>query len=520
MKENEEHLSGADLEALAANQPPSSDNAAGHLAACTRCHDALSAMRAENRLFASEFAQENDSMELAVDRTGQTSRPLSHVNNPFVMYTIAASIMLACALALIWNGKRQPDEADPKTAAQQKEPPAPPEVANKARAAELPETTKADGDAPKTEAPKDGEAVYEGKTAKQWLAELDNENNAGQVSEKAQKPRHALLQLGKDAFPAIFNQLRNPNATNLDFIRVQILGGMTLDKTDLALITPLLKDEHFAVRRGAVELLGSLADAKPELRATAQAALAEALKDRDKAVVEAARDVQSRLEALAISTKTEELIATAKAALQAKDFDKAAKSVDEAERIMGNNARIAELRAMIDAEKAKLKKTEILALVNSASDLAKSGRLDEAYNFTTNALKVVPDDPAAQKLLAEIKAKLTTEQKVKADAEQRAKVAAERQAKLAELQRAVKVATDEYNVAVNDPFGKADVDSAKKKLDAAKAALGGAQKPVTRIGEPDIDDGGSQAPAPPPVNGAKTAPQGKKRSVGEGTVDD
>src|SRR4051794_18546932 len=116
MNKTDEHLSGEELEALAAGQPAGSPNAAGHLAACTRCHDALSAVRAENRLFAAELSQENSAMELVLDRPARAA----HAFRPFAMYAVAASIMLACALALIWGGQRKDDK--PEIAEQRKDP--------------------------------------------------------------------------------------------------------------------------------------------------------------------------------------------------------------------------------------------------------------------------------------------------------------------------------------------------------------------------------------------------------------
>src|SRR6202022_3952653 len=110
-----------------------------------------------------------------------------------------------------------------------------------------------------------------------------------------------------------------------------------------------LKDDQYEVRRGAVDLLGLLAKQQPDIADAVQTALKQTLKDRDKAVVEAARNVNSQLDALANGAKTDELITKAKAALQAKDLGMAAKLLDEAGKlgVYENNDKIAKLRAII-----------------------------------------------------------------------------------------------------------------------------------------------------------------------------
>jgi hypothetical protein len=436
MNKTDEHLSGEELEALAAGQPSGSPNAAGHLAACTRCHDALSAVRAENRLFAAELSQENSAMELALDRPARAT----HALKPFVMYLIAASIMLACALALIWSGRRKDDSQEVAHQKPELKTPVKPTDTVAKKTDERAENIKEDAAPKPNEKPKSNEeAVYEGKTARQWAAQF----KAGSGDQKA---AHALSELGREALPVVLELLRDPGGSadvensrtkNEELVR-DILKNIQLEKGDLTQFVALLKDEKFEVRRGAVELLGLVAKQQPEQSEACQAALKQALNDRDKAVVEAARNELKKFAAMS-NEKLEALLASVRNSIADRDF-------------------------------------------HSATELIQEGR------------KLRPDDQRLDMLLASIDKLQADEQAAVDMARRKAEVERQRsaaqQANLARLKNEMDKATANYNAALKrNPVDQQEVDAAKQKLDTVTAEwrkLSGNQK--ARVGEGDLDN--------------------------------
>ena len=712
MNDADTHLSGPDLEALAAGQTPGATNAAGHLANCKRCADAVAAMRAENQLFAAELTQEKDMTSAAISLR---SRQAAQSYKPFVMYVVAASIMLACALALIWNSKTSRENADPKAVAEQQKdtPPVvkeddkpedvkdslydgktveqwlailkknpqdfaaqtavskfdskalpkllhflsqpenrksdaagvlnflinidetgiallkarlnddageirkaaalllasafrndqkrlaeiqplvaaalsdgqkevfgihvflengqpryrfhevavsaselatklailaranndklsirvsydgdvswkdvmrvssacgnakiadceivpryvkkstvtddatditvPPDVLTKAdvtadkKVDPLKGVIGGDGEAPppvltKPEAPRNGEAVYEGKTAKQWAEQL----RAGAGDTKA---AHALAEIGRDALPAVLELLRNPGGSNAvadskaqnEALVRETLKKMQLEKGDLTQFVAMLKDEQFEVRRGSVELLGTLAD-QQGLSAEIVAALNQALKDRDKAVVEAARNQLAR-----VSEKNQpsDFFRKAKQALGQGDFDRAidlanlAARLEEGEQDSDLAKAMENIKEMAMAEKKKAAEDRDKAVVEAArNQLAKVSTLDElnamakkhfdaAAAAQDEAAKFTLDHPANRsKAEAELIA-------AKKKAEEDRQLVEARQAKIRDLQKALDLATAELNAAQQNGDQK-EIDIAKARLEKLSADL-------------------------------------------------
>jgi hypothetical protein len=283
MSEPIKHLSGAVFEAIAAGEAATTD-AAEHLKTCAHCRAELNAMTNENALFAAELGPAR-SEESAMTSAANTAKVVSQSHKPLAFYAVAASIMLVSALALIYFSKQT---RDTRNAAVKLPTPAPgpqqqtPAEENKDEKSEKPEHPK----------PKEGEAVYEGKTAAEWLQKM-NQSAANGSSPEAY---HALLELGIEALPQIIELSRMEDKARYG---QELLIGIRVEKGDLPRLKELLTSTDFATRRAGISLLARLCNEKaPELSDAVRNAITPALSDRDKAVVEAANKALDSLNSL------------------------------------------------------------------------------------------------------------------------------------------------------------------------------------------------------------------------------
>ena len=298
------HLSGPVLEAIATGEAPESADRV-HLEGCAACRKLLDAVRDENRVFSAELSVASF-QESSMTAATNVSRIAAQSHKPLLIYAAAASIMIVAALGLIAL-RATPNANAPKPAN---------DVSLSAAAAhkDVHDTPKADDKAdnpkPKPEQPPaNGEVLYEGKTAIQWLDLLDTSNplDAG----AREKMLHALKEIGRDGLPQILQKLRSSVQPDTIYL---VLRQIDVAREDLPQFMELLKDSNFAVRKAGVQLLKNLGESQPGLTKDIQAALTQALNDRDKAVAEAARD------ALQTLTTTDKSVKNAYAALQINDF--------------------------------------------------------------------------------------------------------------------------------------------------------------------------------------------------------
>ncbi|MCZ7643837.1 MAG: HEAT repeat domain-containing protein [Planctomycetota bacterium] len=186
-------------------------------------------------------------------------------------------------------------------------PPPPPPPPQPSRKPELPADRMGDGSGergPKDDRMGGEEPTYEGLTAEAWVKALIQA--LGRNEQMAiGKARHALVAIGPDAMAPLFSQLglehrEKPKADppipifgQGDAQAQRVRQGLTetLESIkpragDLPRLKALIQHQDFAVRRAVVKMLGTLAEKDDGARA----ALESALKDRDRAVVEAAEE--------------------------------------------------------------------------------------------------------------------------------------------------------------------------------------------------------------------------------------
>ncbi|GMV82955.1 MAG: hypothetical protein AMXMBFR7_41390 [Planctomycetota bacterium] len=368
---NATHLSGAQLEALAAGEPRTQFEV--HLAACSSCREELEALVRENAWFRDELAHAAAGRSAARQEAPRASN--------WGLYGIAAAVVLAATLSFValLNARSEPEgetaqalpaaKAAPEApavfalggegeGAEAVKPPAPPDPApvtppepaklppgadfhvratrlldqaqealarkDWAAAAELlKEAEKFEPD-PKNatlsylqEQLRRGPAMYEGRTAGEWFKEL--------LADGASKPaRAALAKLGSETLAVVAPALNEGDGASRKLAE-EVLATLELREADLPRAAELLLHPHFGVRRTTVRLLGKLAPTSPE----ALRLLRGALDDRDRAVSEAAEEAlaegtqadRDRFQALL--ARCEEALATGKAneaVMQAKDL--------------------------------------------------------------------------------------------------------------------------------------------------------------------------------------------------------
>lgn len=352
---NATHLSGAQLEALAAGESRTRFEA--HLAECSSCREELEALVRENAWFRDELAHAAAGRSAARLEAPRASN--------WGLYGIAAAVVLAATLSFValLNARAEPegmtaqalpaDEAAPEApvafapagegeGAEAVKPPAPPDPApvtppepaqapqvaerhdqsarllDQAKAAMAREdwaaavdllkaTEQLEPDRPgvkalraaaderyaEAKARMQAEAVRRGPAMYEGrtAAEWFKELQADGTSQPA---RTALAKLGSETLAVVAPALNEGDVASRKAAE-EVLATLELREADLPRAAELLLHPHFGIRRTTVRLLGKLAPKSPE----AMRLLRGALDDRDRAVSEAAE------EALAASTQAD-----------------------------------------------------------------------------------------------------------------------------------------------------------------------------------------------------------------------
>jgi tetratricopeptide (TPR) repeat protein len=187
---------------------------------------------------------------------------------------------------------------------------------------------------PAPPSPGPNQYVYEGRSAAEWATDL----KAGKNVEKAS---HALVKLGRDAVPSLM-QLIKQNDPELTRLASEVLSRMKKEKEAVPIFIELLKDPNFEVRRTAVRALGEFADTS----LLAMKALEEMLKDRDRAVAEAAEEALAPFEAR--KRERQDIFDRATALIEAGDYREAAELVEELRRRDPGSEQAASIMRMLD----------------------------------------------------------------------------------------------------------------------------------------------------------------------------
>jgi hypothetical protein len=284
---------------------------------------------------------------------------------------------------------------------------------------------------PATPKPANDEFTYEGKTATDWIDELKGGN--------AEKASHALKKLGKDAVPPLLALLKNdPKQSE---IVLRILSEMKREREAVKVFIDLAKHENWEVRRTAVKALSEFVATD----VAAEQALKEALKDRDKAVVEAAEDGLKALNNKMQARRA--MLARLDKALAAESFEEAELICrdllrdypDDAELRRTRDAIVAkvlERQKRVEIEKQKIaaeteqrlkrdERADLLAmLVKNASRCLERNELERAHELVLKALAIDPKHEPALTLSGKIKAAkagMGADPKLKLDPEKKEK---------------------------------------------------------------------------------------------------
>ncbi|HYF49019.1 MAG TPA: HEAT repeat domain-containing protein [Planctomycetota bacterium] len=259
--------------------------------------------------------------------------------------------------------------------------------------------------------PAQDEFTYEGKTAAAWIEELKAGN--------AEKASHALKKLGKDAVPPLLALLKNDPKQSETVLK--ILSEMKREREAVKAFIELGKHENWEVRRMAVKALS-------EFVATdvmAEQALKEALKDRDKAVVEAAEDglkalaaradrrraAIDRIERALAEDRLEEAERTAIEVMKENPADEGMRNTVEVIRARRQDR---EKRVEVEKQKFEAAKEEVLRrderasllgmLVKNAARCLERNELERAEELILKALAMDPKHEPALTLSGKIKA--------------------------------------------------------------------------------------------------------------------
>src|SRR5262249_17379697 len=156
------------------------------------------------------------------------------------------------------------------------------------------------------------------------------------------------------------------SAAKLDLVQ-GILKSIRLEDRDLTALNKLLKNERYEVRRAAVAMLGLLAKERPGMHVAVDRALNEALSDRDKAVVEAARNELKNL-GDGQSQELNALLMRSEKMLQMGDFDSAVKLYQMAKAMKPEDPRIQDLAKVIEFRKVEMERAAYKATVQKKAD--------------------------------------------------------------------------------------------------------------------------------------------------------
>ncbi len=386
-----EHLDGGTLEALAhGEQPLHAQAAENHLRNCAQCRNAVEAMRHESKIFSAELAP-----GIGAKRTAL---------RPSMLYAAAALLMLGVALALVWSAQtaRVPEaktvtaggDEKPQALAQDQPPPKP--------AVNPPVTPPAEG----LKEP----VVYEGKSAAEWVAVLVHEGKAPD-GEEARHATQALVAIGVDAMPELLRALEKSKDAGAIKAIGATLVKITPNADSLPALEALLKSDSFECRRGAVRLLGRLAaqDKNDRVRDAARRAIVSAMKDRDRAVVEAAKETLANdprtraLQLLELAQKAEDKQDAITMVLQALALDPDNEEAKKLRVSLEDAIRHEKLRLLQEA-RAKDRMDMVKTMLAQAEISWKSGKLEEAATMVQRVLVEDQHNAEAKALLDKIEA--------------------------------------------------------------------------------------------------------------------
>ncbi|MCZ7643836.1 MAG: hypothetical protein M5U26_00900 [Planctomycetota bacterium] len=248
----------------------------------------------------------------------------------------------------------------------------------------------------------DGPVVYEGKSAKDWIAALAD-------PAKREKARHALRRLGADALPDLLEAVKSRDEVTRDEV-ARMLGDLKPTENEIPRFLLLLRNEHFEVRRGAVRVLAPFVPANEKV----VLALQQALHDRDRAVGEAA---EAALKPLAEAEahkreKTAELL-QAMRELALKDRREEALRIGRDALNLDPNSE--PLRIEVERLERRLTASneafaENMKVAHKAMEL---GDWNLARESVQQALKQRPDDPNALRDLVQLERRLEVEKRMK-----------------------------------------------------------------------------------------------------------
>ncbi len=415
---SEPHLTGIALEALAAGDN-TDFNAVAHLQSCARCRAALAAMRDENQLFAAELAPSISQEQNAMTTPGATTiSKLSRQSHlPLVFYAAAASVMLVAALGMIYFTGQAPTPVPiKKTVAESAKTPLEKVGDDKTKSAEIPNAE---------------ESVFEGTTAANWEAQLEKElanGKDGQLSKLAAKCIHALSVLGRDALPQVIKLMRSPDVA-CNESAMTIIQNIQFEKDDLPRVAEFLKSDDYATRKAGVQILATLGQS-PDLTAAVRDLLQSVLKDRDKAVVEVARqaldEIDTRTHAVEAEKANEaervKLLTTARDALKGKLYDEALALTMKAQKLKPDAETEQLLVAIVESKKkeqldadvhAKLiqdekrRREEFAKLIETGRTALQSGDNESCLKAVEAARKLYANDPAVEDLFRSVKSKMS-----------------------------------------------------------------------------------------------------------------
>ena len=468
MSETTMHLDGTQLEALAAGGADSSDKK--HLAGCADCRKHVAELRVENGFFAAELSS--------------SLRAPAHVERAWGIWSLyaAAAVLMLATGAGFWALARDQRAQHTTDAAE-----AAPTGGNGGRGAESQNATAPAAGGGKASEPReeerppapqsDVEPEYENKTAREWAELLD-----GPQSEKAIQ---ALSRLGKSAATALVKVLREGNPAQ-KANAAKALFGISSAKEVIPVLSGLLKDPSFEVRRDAVKLLGSYLDKAPDAVPPLQAAL----KDRDQAVVEAAEIALKPWEERkkAEEMKRAQLLALAESFEKEGNFmmaremytqflNQPGEEADGARKKDEVASRLAKMELAIAARRKVEEAEKLAADVNA---LVAAGNYAEAETRIRKALAADPASARLQALLADMTNRGKLVEGMRMLEEARKAVAEKRYDEaMALAAEAVKRRPDDAN--------------AKKMLDEIRRQSVEAKRPKGRpVGEADLE-----APATP-----------------------
>ncbi|MBI3830232.1 MAG: HEAT repeat domain-containing protein [Planctomycetes bacterium] len=397
---NGTHLDGALLEALAVGTARAEERAHAqeHLNACARCRDEIDAMRAENAGFDGFFRAE----EAGMLQRAEAGNPASPRRVVYLALGAIAAAAVVIAATMMLSNLNAPVLKSRSSVAEENPGPKPPPAPQPVPPPNVPDPVTVPQPAPvHVEAPNAVEAAtYQGKTAEEWVSIL----KAGKDEETKEKARHALARIGAEALPLLLKMMRE--GTPAEKQDAGIVLAALEDKNSVPEIIKLLADPGWEVRLQAVVMLSKYV---PDDDRAVQA-LQGALKDRDKAVAEAAlneelvRENSRRADELAkvkgVLLKQQQMVQVARDnEVKARNEKSEALKLDPASK----EAQVAQEQVLLAREDAQRQADQISKMLAESQDLIKQQKYDAAMMSLQRILTTSPANAQAQRLLKMLK---------------------------------------------------------------------------------------------------------------------